>query len=121
MSIVAASGKTTGAPDQILGALRRVGVLEEAEFERASARLLGGRYDAAPNRLAARLVRDGILTEYQARCALHGLADRLSIGQYILLDPLGRGSMGRVYRARHRALGRTVALKVIESSRLAQR
>lgn len=37
----------------------------------------------------------------------------LSLGQYQLLDELGRGGMGRVYKALHTIMGREVALKVI--------
>jgi serine/threonine protein kinase len=42
-----------------------------------------------------------------------------SIAHYNLLEPIGRGALGEVYRARDTRVGRTVALKVIEPALIA--
>jgi transcriptional regulator with AAA-type ATPase domain len=41
------------------------------------------------------------------------LDDRLSVGSYRLIEPLGSGGMGEVWRARHRLLARPAAIKLI--------
>jgi serine/threonine-protein kinase len=44
----------------------------------------------------------------------------MTLSQYQIESPLGRGSMGRVYRARHLELDRVCALKIMDSRLLAQ-
>ena len=63
--------------------------------------------------LARELVRRGLLTPFQANEINQGRAVRLVLGQYLLLERLGQGGMGEVFKARHRVLDRPVALKVI--------
>ncbi|MCA9176655.1 MAG: protein kinase, partial [Planctomycetales bacterium] len=45
-----------------------------------------------------------------------GEADQLVLGQYVILDQLGEGGMGVVYRAFHRRMQREVAIKIVAPS-----
>ena len=67
-------------------------------------------------RLTDLLVDRGYLTAYQQAALLEGRADSLRIGNYDLLDRLGAGGMGTVFKARHRRMKRIVALKVLAAS-----
>ena len=53
------------------------------------------------------------LTSFQVNALLRGSDDPLTLGEYVVQDFVGRGGMGTVYRAVHRRMKRTVALKVL--------
>jgi serine/threonine-protein kinase len=63
--------------------------------------------------LARALVDLGLLTRFQAERLLIGRTSGFLLGQYCILDQLGRGGMGRVFKAKHRTMNRLVALKVL--------
>lgn len=73
---------------------------------------------AAPDGVAAarQLIEAGKLTEYQAAAVLGRRFDELRIGNYEVLDRLGAGGMGTVFKARHRRMKRVVALKVLSKA-----
>jgi serine/threonine protein kinase/WD40 repeat protein len=88
-----------------------------------TARLDGLRHEPGvaglePRALAGELIRRGWLTPYQANQVLQDRAPQLLLGHYVLLERLGEGGMGTVFKARHRLMGRVVALKVIRKERL---
>jgi serine/threonine protein kinase len=62
------------------------------------------------------LVRQGTLSRFQAAQLLAGRS-KLTLGQYEIVDELGRGGMGQVFRARHALMGRVVAIKVLPRSK----
>lgn len=59
------------------------------------------------------LVDTGRLTLFQAETLLGHRAGELRVGQYLLLDRLGAGGMGTVFKARHQRMNRVVALKML--------
>src|SRR5947207_8995646 len=65
--------------------------------------------------LARYLIEKGLLTRFQAEMLLAGRTSGFQLGQYRILDELGRGGMGRVFKARHATMHRTVAIKVLSS------
>ncbi|MFO0202728.1 MAG: protein kinase domain-containing protein, partial [Alphaproteobacteria bacterium] len=63
------------------------------------------------------LVGTGILTPFQRTVIGNGNAKSLRQGKYLLLDQIGEGGMGVVYKARHIRMERIVALKMLRSDR----
>ena len=70
-----------------------------------------------PRTLARELVDKGVLTPFQATHLLAGRAQGFFIGPYTITDRIGAGGMGQVYKAVHRRMERTVALKVLPKAR----
>jgi alpha-galactosidase len=66
--------------------------------------------------LARQMYSQGRLTRFQAQAIYQGKTRGLVVGNYVMLDKLGEGGMGQVYKARHRKMERVVALKMLPSS-----
>lgn len=100
-------------PPDLLPIIRKSGVLPERQFEEIRAKVLNGDLPIDTRALAQRLVKDKVLTEYQARRFLSNKPHGLIVGRYVILERIGSGSMGRVYKAHHQLMDRVVALKII--------
>src|SRR5437879_28937 len=75
---------------------------------------LGPGAEAADGAALAKLFEmAGKLTAYQTKAISEGKFADLVIGNYEVLDRLGVGPMGTVYKGRHRQLKRVVAIKVL--------
>jgi serine/threonine-protein kinase len=98
-------------------AVRRLRLLEPAQLDEVG-RTLQGRFPE-PKALARELVRRGWLTPYQVNQLFQGRGDDLLLGSYVVLERLGQGGMGQVFKARNWKLGGVVAIKVIRKEHLA--
>jgi serine/threonine-protein kinase len=96
--------------DTILTRLRESGLLSESDLLRANELALEMPRGKA---LARALVEHGLLTHFQAGMIYRGRTEGFTLGQYRILDQLGRGGMGRVFKAEHQTMNRVVALKVL--------
>ena len=101
------------SPADLISALRKSGILGDRELAEIREKVLRGTYPIDPVALAERLVEQKVLTAYQARRLLSNKPHGLLVGRYIILDRIGSGSMGRVYKAHHQMMDRIVALKII--------
>ena len=63
--------------------------------------------------LARELVRQKHLTKFQAQEIYQGRAKSLILGNYTILDRIGAGGMGQVFKAEHRRMKRIVAIKML--------
>ena len=97
--------------------LSQIGLLPPAEIEALKA-AQADKLEADADALARELVEQGKLSRFQAAAVYQGRAEALVLGNYLVIDKLGAGGMGQVFRARHRRMDRVVALKVLSKKQL---
>uniref|UniRef100_UPI00321FE46A serine/threonine protein kinase n=1 Tax=Thermogutta sp. TaxID=1962930 RepID=UPI00321FE46A len=99
--------------EQFWQSLQESGLLSADELSRWGQELFGSAFPDSGEELARELVRHRVLTAFQAGCLLRGRTKGLVLGEYVILDRLGKGGMGVVFKARHRRMERVVALKTL--------
>jgi serine/threonine protein kinase len=72
----------------------------------------GTQIEISERELADHLIKLGKLTPYQAESLLAGNT-KLFLSNYKLLESIGHGGMGQVFKAEHTFMGRIVAVKVL--------
>jgi serine/threonine protein kinase/Tfp pilus assembly protein PilF len=68
--------------------------------------------------LGQELIRRGWLTPFQANQMARGKGHELVLDQYVLVELIGQGGMGSVYKARQVRMNRLVAVKVVKREAL---
>jgi serine/threonine-protein kinase len=122
--MVPSNESSTTMSDAIAGFLQAIQsscVLSDRQFEKLAANQADGQYPAEPSDFLSRLVKDKLLTEYQAKQFQKGKSEALNFGSYVILEFLGKGTMAKVYKGRHRMMGRIVALKILDSRYISTR
>lgn len=112
------TNSTTSLPDtdvtvdEFVQAVTESGVLSDADLWNLRQEVASDRHPRATS-LAAELVAKGLLTLYQAKVILERGDSPLLLDRYVILDSIGAGGMGIVFKALQRSLERIVAVKVL--------
>jgi response regulator RpfG family c-di-GMP phosphodiesterase len=97
-----------------LGQLSALGLIDTEQRQLfIEERLDRVREYTSEERLGHALIQAGLLTPYQFRRISTGMTHGLVLGNYVVLDEIGKGGMGVVYKAEHRLMRRKVAIKVL--------
>lgn len=103
--------------ENLCGFLIRSKLMTPAEMQAMRERWLADAKDPANVPAFLRwLVAKNYATEYQAGLLSHGHVDDFFLGQYKILERIGRGRMAGVYKSVHPS-GQIVAIKVLPPSR----
>ena len=102
-----------GACEWFVWDLRRSGLIDRGPLDQIVSEFLRRNPRAEAPALAEFLVDQGTLTAFQAERILNGKSQGLVLGPYVLLDAIGTGSMGQVYKATSKNDNNHYAVKVL--------
>jgi len=102
-----------GACEWFVWDLRRSGLIDRGQLDTIVGEFLRKNPRAEAPALAEYLVSQGTLTGFQAERVLNSKSAGLVLGPYVLLDAIGQGSMGQVYKASSKNDANLYAVKVL--------
>ena len=102
-----------GACEWFVWDLRRSNLLDRGQLDQIVGEFLEKNPRAEPPALAEFLVKENILTQFQADRLLQGKTQGFVLGPFTLMDVLGSGSMGTVYKAVSKNDQQWYAVKVL--------
>ena len=102
-----------GACEWFVWDLRRSNLIERGQLDQVVGEFLNRNPGAEPPALADFLVQQSILTQFQSERLLQGKTQGFVLGPFTLLDALGSGSMGTVYKAHSKNDNQCYAVKVL--------
>ena len=102
-----------GACEWFVWDLRRSALIDRGQLDQLVSEFLKRNPRAEAPALAEYLVQQGTLTAFQAERVLNGKSQGLVLGPYVLLDAIGAGSMGQVYKASSKNDQELYAVKVL--------
>src|SRR5438105_3568264 len=102
-----------GACEWFVWDLRRSNLLDRGRLDQIIGEFLTKNPRAEPPALAEFLIGKGILTDFQAERLLQGKTQGFVLGPFTLMDALGAGSMGTVYKAQSKTDNLWYAVKVL--------
>ena len=106
--------------DDFLSVLRKSGLVEAERLKEATA-AWSDASGPLPQELPRALIDAGLITDWQLRQLQKGKHRGYFLGQYKLLQELGKGGMSSVYLAEHTAMHLPVAIKVLPLKRVDQK
>jgi serine/threonine-protein kinase len=102
-----------GACEWFVWDLRRSNLIDRGQLDQVVGEYLKKHPRAEPPQLAEYLVTQQILTQFQSDRILQGKTQGLVLGPYTLMDSIGTGSMGTVYKAFSKQDNKWYAVKVL--------